>query len=362
MANTIDKIRLNGTDYEIGGSGGGSNIVEVTQQEYEERPYDPDTLYIISDAEAVDVSGFATKDDLKDKQDKMTGNYLSKVDVGGSSISIETKAFVNEAVQKTDTINFKTINGNAIFGMGDIKIEGGGGSDAKVWTVSSLEETSLPGSELPFSEVKIGDIVQTSTNLGGDDITHQYVIITKSSMPQNPIDEYDFKNHLCLLKRKLTGDVYELVDLSINGNQAFQTWGNYSVTKTDVGNAYTKTQSDARYIQKGGLKTVNGQSLEGSGNIDIEGGGGSLPEGNYYYDSSFTVDWSTGKNVSNLILKRKGFNGSNDSEDNYFFSSINGQNIMSYSPYGLIVPNFELVTQEEFNTTVGNIEELLSRI
>lgn len=67
----------------------------------------------------------ATKDELNAKQDKMTNNYLSKVDVGGSSISIETKAFADESVQKTDTINFKTINGNPIFGMGDIKIEGG---------------------------------------------------------------------------------------------------------------------------------------------------------------------------------------------------------------------------------------------
>lgn len=67
----------------------------------------------------------ATKDELNTKQDKMTNNYLSKVDVGGSSISIETKAFADESVQKTDTINFKTINGNPIFGMGDIKIDGG---------------------------------------------------------------------------------------------------------------------------------------------------------------------------------------------------------------------------------------------
>lgn len=199
----ITKIQISGETYEIGGSGGGSsNIVSLSQQEYDDlQTKDEDTLYVINDAEEVDTSNFATKGELSsyatkgelsDKQDKldgkyvnsvewyyntnnynhnvihfrfkdftdgsdgfnlqssiysatingtnvinngqipefelqekMTGNYLSKVDVGGSSISIETKAFKDESVQKTDTINFKTINGNPIFGMGDIKIEGG---------------------------------------------------------------------------------------------------------------------------------------------------------------------------------------------------------------------------------------------
>lgn len=206
----ITKIQISGETYEIGGSGvGSSNIVSLSQQEYDDlQTKDEDTLYVINDAEEVDTSDFATKGELssyatkselsnlatkgelsekQDKltgeylskvnwtytigdvshnildftvtdfskntggwirslysatingtnvvswldtpefnlQEKMTGNYLSKVDVGGSSISIETKAFKDESVQKTDTINFKTINGNPIFGMGDIKIEGG---------------------------------------------------------------------------------------------------------------------------------------------------------------------------------------------------------------------------------------------
>lgn len=121
---TINKIQISGETYNIGGGGGSSNIVSISQQDYDDlSTKDDDTLYVINDAEEVDLSSFATKDELKTKQDKMTNNYLSKVDVGGSSISIETKSFNGEIVQKTDIINFKTINGNPIFGMGDIKID-----------------------------------------------------------------------------------------------------------------------------------------------------------------------------------------------------------------------------------------------
>lgn len=477
----IDKIRLNGIDFELGG--GGSNIVEVTQQEYEERPYDPDTLYVIKDAEPVDVSGFATKDELKEKQDKMTGNYLSKVDVGGSSISIETKAFVNEAVQKTDTINFKTINGNAIFGTGDIRIQGGG-SEPNVWFVPNFLNVGPSINDLPFYEVKIGDIVETTSTIGNDDVTHQYVIIAKSSLPQNPNNEWADENHLGLIRRRITSGVvvYELVDLRINTYNMTSPYGGwYSVEIKEIGgsiDAYTKAQSDGRYLQKGGLKTVNGQSLEGSGNIEIEGGSGggstakvwtienfdgpvrvkdlpfnevkigdivqatdnvptdsgpdnvtyqgviisksssqqtegldnseenhlcvikrkigfntntyelydyrvsnrgispeisqyesyritktdiggsaNLPSGLYISSSSFEEERNLGiEGLRLLRFTRNAFDGGSAGYSSYYFSSINGKQIVSDAPDEHILTNFELVTQDEFDSTMGGLK------
>lgn len=102
---TLDKIKVGGVDYDIVDSQARADIETLKKGE-------------------VDAYTKGETDNLlKGKQDKMSGNYLSKVDVGGSSISIETKAFADESVQKTDTVNFKTINGNAIFGMGNIDID-----------------------------------------------------------------------------------------------------------------------------------------------------------------------------------------------------------------------------------------------
>lgn len=118
MLDNNQKLRVL-TEKDLGGISGGGSVDAYTKEE--------------------------TDGLLKDKQDKMTGNYLSKVDVGGSSISIETKSFNGEIVQKTDNINFKTINGQAIFGMGDIKIEGGDTSNLVTKeefnnTVGNIEE------------------------------------------------------------------------------------------------------------------------------------------------------------------------------------------------------------------------------
>lgn len=47
------------------GDGGGANVVELTQEEYDNLGYkDSNTFYVITDAPAVDTSDFATKTDL----------------------------------------------------------------------------------------------------------------------------------------------------------------------------------------------------------------------------------------------------------------------------------------------------------
>ena len=99
-----------------GGSGGGNaNIVELTQSEYDAITPDADTIYVISDAPAVDSSDFATKTELNNKQDTL---------VSGE--------------------NIKTINGNSILGSGDIVIEGGnGGGEHPIYYL--FKETSSAG-------------------------------------------------------------------------------------------------------------------------------------------------------------------------------------------------------------------------
>ena len=92
---------------------GNGNIVELTQDEYNSITPEPDTLYVISDAPAVEIPDTSTF------VDKETLNY-------------EIDAINNSLSQKQDTlasgVNIKTINGNDILGEGDIIIEGGSGN------------------------------------------------------------------------------------------------------------------------------------------------------------------------------------------------------------------------------------------
>lgn len=56
-----------------GGGGGSANIIELTQAEYDALEYkSKDAIYVISDAQIVDINDFATKTDLEAKADAMS--------------------------------------------------------------------------------------------------------------------------------------------------------------------------------------------------------------------------------------------------------------------------------------------------
>ena len=105
-----------------GGGGGGTNVIELTQAQYDAlTDIDPDAFYIITDADGgVSESTFtaytaATDAILSDKADT-------------SAVT----ASINAAVSgKQDTLvsgtNIKTINNESILGEGNIEIQGGGG-------------------------------------------------------------------------------------------------------------------------------------------------------------------------------------------------------------------------------------------
>lgn len=89
---------------------GNGNIVELTQEEYNNTTPQPDTLYVISDAPAADIpdtSNFVDKDTLAYELDSVNFRIDEKQDTLISGL------------------NIKTINGNDITGGGDITIEGG---------------------------------------------------------------------------------------------------------------------------------------------------------------------------------------------------------------------------------------------
>lgn len=145
----------------------GGNIVELTQEEYDNTTPEPDTLYVITDAPAVeipDTSNFVDKETLtyeidainialNQKQDTLvSGQNIKTINnqsiVGSGNITIEsgsgnivelTQSEYNSITPEPDTLylisdsnintSLKTINGETIIGSGNITIEGGSGSE-----------------------------------------------------------------------------------------------------------------------------------------------------------------------------------------------------------------------------------------
>ena len=167
MSNIIDSIRLSGTTYQIqGGSitvdtelnSGSTNpvqnkviynkideveevtaaglnalndkispTVELTQAQYDALvDKDPNTFYVITDAQAGDLTNYYTKSEtntlLGGKADTATTYTKTEVD---NAITAATATKQDTLISGT---NIKTINNESILGSGNIDIQGGGGS------------------------------------------------------------------------------------------------------------------------------------------------------------------------------------------------------------------------------------------
>lgn len=153
MAN-INKIKLSGTTYTIQDENAPKTL-ELTQAQYDAlSTKDPNTFYIITDAEAVDLANYYTKsetDDLLDTKLDVSAytptdlsNYYTKSETSGAtqiSTALNAKADTATTYTKTEVdtalggkqatlvsgTNIKTINNESILGSGNITIEGGGG-------------------------------------------------------------------------------------------------------------------------------------------------------------------------------------------------------------------------------------------
>ena len=109
MSNIIDSIQLSGVTYGIKGSGG-TQTIELTQAQYDALvDKDPNTFYVITDAQAGDLT-----------------NYYTKTEVD-NAITAATATKQDTLVSGT---NIKTINNTSLLGSGNIDIQGGGGGKA----------------------------------------------------------------------------------------------------------------------------------------------------------------------------------------------------------------------------------------
>lgn len=199
MSNIIDSIQLSGVTYQIQGSGGGgvpestftaytattderisqdeevtaaglnalndkiTPTVELTQAQYDALvtagTVAQDTYYIITDAQAGDLTNYYTKSEtntlLGGKADTATTYTKTEVDtaLGGKQATLVSGT------------NIKTINNESILGSGNIDIQGGGGKAVSGGTNISIttgETADTINCTLPIS-ADTGGIYTTSS-------------------------------------------------------------------------------------------------------------------------------------------------------------------------------------------------------
>lgn len=131
MAN-INKIKLSGTTYNIQDLSA-AKTVELTQAQYDALTVkDPNTFYVITDAQGADLSNYYTKSETSGATQISTA-LASKADAATTYTKTETDNAITAATAaKQDTLvsgtNIKTINNESLLGSGNINIQGGGSS------------------------------------------------------------------------------------------------------------------------------------------------------------------------------------------------------------------------------------------
>lgn len=136
MSNITD-IQLSGSTYEIRDKSA-TTFVSLTQAEYDALPSSAKTdatkVYIISDAQAGDLTNYYTKSETSGATEISTA-LNAKADTATTYTKTEVDNAITAATStKQDTLvsgtNIKTINNESILGSGNITIQGGGGGKA----------------------------------------------------------------------------------------------------------------------------------------------------------------------------------------------------------------------------------------
>ena len=224
----------------------------------------------VSNSIATATSGLATKAELNGKQDK--GDYATTAQLNG----------------KQDTLvsgtNIKTVNGESLLGEGNILIK-------SINVDSALSTTSENPVQNKVITNKVNTIEQSITNLSG-------TIPTKVS--------------------DLTNDSGYITNAAL----------------TDLATKEEVSAKQDTLVSGTNIKTINGNSILGEGNIVIEGGGGGgLPSfGMSLSGTTITMTEGTIANFFNAIKAGKGNYRAYITKGNLLFSNT-GQALTSGDEY-----------------------------
>lgn len=219
MAN-INKISVAGTIYDIQDQHA-SKTVELTQSEYDGLSVkDPNTFYIISDAEVGDLSNYYTKGET----DTLLGNKQPTL-VSGT--------------------NIKTINNESLLGEGNIDIQGGSSVNVVQATGTSTSDVM---SQDAVTKAFNTYTVSASNNANGKIMYWDWRIPSNWGNPK--IYNFSINGKLPLSQQEINTDSTDFFNFHLVETSAVTTSVSSTSTDTQVPSA------KAVYDQLGGLKLV----------------------------------------------------------------------------------------------------------
>lgn len=299
----IDQFALIG--FTSGGGGGTGGAVSSVNGQTGDVIITPASLNVYTRAEVDDAINAETTE--RQKQDSALGGM----------IAAETAAREQAVASKQDTLvsgqNIKTINGQSVLGKGNIAIQGGTSNWDDITGKPEFAEVATSGSyndltdkpEIPSDYIE--NITDSDTEYSID-TAFNYKSGKKYSLSFSKTSGFD-------VVIGGVGDTQRKINLSIDTD--------IIATKEDladyqpVGDYATKTELASKQdtlVSGTNIKTINGQTLLGEGNIEIQGGG------------TITVDSDLSTTSENPVQNKvitTALNGKQDAGDYALKSDLN---------------------------------------
>lgn len=213
----------------------------------------------------VDLSNYATKDEVNAKYSKPSGGIPKsdlasavQTSLGKADTALQSHQDISGKQDKlVSGTNIKTINGESILGEGDLTIEGG----AKVyeWFYDG-ESESVTLSQEEYDNIVEADLV--IVKLGG---VASFTVSKTDKELSEAVGMYNLTGQFDLQGSK----IYIQIVISIATKLATIT-----IEEQNIPTQTSQLENDSNFITSDGLKTINGESILGSGNIMISGGSG----------------------------------------------------------------------------------------
>ena len=233
----------------LGKSGGGTQV----QSDWAETD-DQSMSYIKNKPELSSVATSGNYDDLLNKP----------------TIPTLTSELTNDSNFLSES-NLKTINGESIVGEGNLEIQGGGGRNT--WYGSQAQFDALTDSELDENTD-----YYISGKIPWEDVAHPYIPTKVGDLENDkeytPLKQVrsEIDSSIKVYDKRIqyvSEEEYNAMDQagSLRDGTTYFIEGEYIIpTKT------SELTNDSNFLSESNLKTINGESIVGTGNIEIGGG------------------------------------------------------------------------------------------
>ena len=279
------------------------------------------------------------------------------IDINGNvELSLEERYTIQPKLVSGE--NIKTINGNDILGEGDIIIESGNGNIVELtqseydnltpepdtlYVISDAPAIEIPNASIPY-------LIVSNTAILGGNFNDVYNAIENGNPYILYINVFDGSGDNKFSPAEEVFTKNGMIECSYSFTY-FSSFGNYINVKYRVVNIYpdrVSVYSNSETTVPKTFKTINNQSIVGSGNINIESGGNivELTQSEY---NSITPEPDTLYLIS-------------DSNINTNLKTINGESIIGEGDINIDVDLTGYATTVYVDEQIGDINSVLENI